>query len=113
MYVDMKQLCCSFGTYAAMSLYQIIVLHSSLAVLWCAVPCCAAGQLGWKPLLSSYMRTLPDTIDEENRKLIVDLFNWLVQPCLGMGVCAAICMCVCGEGGICGCCLARSSAGWY
>ena len=82
-----------------MSLYQIILLHSPLAVLWCAVLCCAAGQLGWKPLLSSYMRTLPDTIDEENRKLIMDLFNWLVQPCLGMGrVCVLPSLCVCVEG---------------
>ena len=43
------------------------------------------------------MRTLPDTIDEENRKLIMDLFNWLVQPCLGMGrVCVLPSLCVCG-----------------
>ena len=68
----------------------------------CAV---CAVQLGWKPLLNSYMKTLPDTIDEENRKLIIDLFDWLVQPCLGtyvctvcgavMAVCVCVCVCVC------------------
>lgn len=39
-------------------------------------------QLGWQPLVQSYMNTLPDTISEENRKLITELFQWLVQPCL-------------------------------
>ena len=39
-------------------------------------------QLGWRPLMESYMNTLPDAISDENRKLIRDLFDWLVQPCL-------------------------------
>ena len=59
-----------------------VVCYSLLALLRHAV---CGGQLGWKPLLNSYLRTLPDTIDEDNRKLIVDLFDWLVQPCLGKG----------------------------
>ena len=29
------------------------------------------------------MNTLPDTISDENRKMIRDLFEWLVDPCLG------------------------------
>lgn len=39
-------------------------------------------QLGWRPLFESYMRTLPEQINEENRALIRDLFDWLLQPCL-------------------------------
>ena len=40
-------------------------------------------QLGWRPHLKSYMNTLPDSIDADNRQLILDLFDWLVQPSLG------------------------------
>ena len=39
-------------------------------------------QLGWRPLFESYLRTLPEQINEENQTLIKDLFGWLVQPSL-------------------------------
>ena len=39
-------------------------------------------QLGWRPHFNSYMNTLPDSINEENRSMIRDLFDWLVDPCL-------------------------------
>ena len=39
-------------------------------------------QLGWRPHFNSYMNTLPDSISEENRSMIRDLFHWLVDPCL-------------------------------
>ncbi|KAK1794827.1 hypothetical protein P4O66_009897, partial [Electrophorus voltai] len=39
-------------------------------------------QLGWTPLRLSYMDTLPESLGPEHRELIVDLFEWLVQPCL-------------------------------
>ena len=39
-------------------------------------------QLGWKPFMECYMRNLPDSIDKENKKLIRDMFEWLVDPCL-------------------------------
>ena len=38
------------------------------------------SQLGWQPLVESYLNTLPDVISDENKKLIRDLFGWLVQP---------------------------------
>ncbi|KAK3571583.1 hypothetical protein QTP86_014552, partial [Hemibagrus guttatus] len=37
---------------------------------------------GWTPLRDSYMDTLPDNLSPEHKELIVDLFDWLVQPCL-------------------------------
>ena len=40
-------------------------------------------QLGWRPHFESYMNTLPDSINEENRKMIRDMFEWLIDPCLG------------------------------
>lgn len=50
-------------------------------------------QLGWRPLLDSYLTSIPDAVREanrdvfsklieDNRSLVLDLFSWLVQPCL-------------------------------
>lgn len=52
-----------------------------------------APQLGWRPLLDSYLTSVPDAVQEggrdhfsklfeEQKKLICDLCEWLVQPCL-------------------------------
>ena len=41
-------------------------------------------QLGWRPLVESYMKKLPDAVVEEDKKLILDMVEWLVQPSLGM-----------------------------
>ena len=40
---------------------------------------------GWRPLLASWLATLPAPLTtDENRKLVQDLFDWLVQPCLNL-----------------------------
>uniref|UniRef100_A0A8C5C287 Dynein axonemal heavy chain 3 n=1 Tax=Gadus morhua TaxID=8049 RepID=A0A8C5C287_GADMO len=39
-------------------------------------------QLGWTPLRDSYMDTLPDSLGAQHRQLIMELFDWLLQPCL-------------------------------
>ena len=31
--------------------------------------------LGWKPVMTSWMNTLPKTLNEENKELIRDLFE--------------------------------------
>ena len=41
------------------------------------------SQLGWEPLMESYMDGLPETLTKEQRELVRELFNWLIQPCLG------------------------------
>ena len=41
-------------------------------------------QLGWRPHFESYIHTLPDSINEENRQMIKDMFEWLIDPCLCM-----------------------------
>ena len=38
--------------------------------------------LGWKPLLVSWLNTLPKTLDEENRELIKDLFDRMEEALL-------------------------------
>ena len=40
-------------------------------------------QLGWRPLVESYMNTLASTLDKANQELIREMFNWLIQPCFG------------------------------
>ena len=40
-------------------------------------------QLGWRPFKESYMQhELPENLSEENRDLVNDLFEWLIDPCL-------------------------------
>ena len=33
-------------------------------------------------LQESYMNTLPDTLEDDHRKMLDDLFEWLIDPCL-------------------------------
>lgn len=43
------------------------------------------SQLGWKPLVISWINTLPDPLQSpDNRSLILDLFHWLIPPSLQM-----------------------------
>jgi len=41
-----------------------------------------ASLLGWQPVLTCWLRTLPETLKEEHKELIKALFMWLVPPCL-------------------------------
>jgi len=36
--------------------------------------------LGWRPLKESYIQGLPDTVSEDQRELIGELCEWLIQP---------------------------------
>ena len=38
--------------------------------------------LGWKPLMQSWINTLPKTLTEEHKDLIVSLFTRMVPSCL-------------------------------
>ena len=40
-------------------------------------------QLGRRPHFESYMNTLPDSINNESRQMIRDMFEWTIDPCLG------------------------------
>lgn len=40
-------------------------------------------QLGWLPLVTSWLKTLPEPLDQqEYQELLQDLFNWLIPPSL-------------------------------
>ena len=42
------------------------------------------------------MTTLPDAITDDNRQMIRDLFEWLIDPCLGVCTCIrVVCTCIC------------------
>ena len=40
------------------------------------------SMLGWKPLMQSWINTLPKTLTEEHKDLIVSLFTRMVPSCL-------------------------------
>lgn len=43
------------------------------------------SQLGWDPLVKSWMNTIPDPLQSpENRSLLLELFHWLLPPALKM-----------------------------
>lgn len=39
-------------------------------------------KLGWRPLMASYLASLPTAFTEEQKTLLSDLFEWLVPACL-------------------------------
>ena len=38
--------------------------------------------LGWKPLMQSWLNTLPPTLTDEHKELIASLFTRMVPSCL-------------------------------
>ena len=39
-------------------------------------------KLGWRPLMKSYLASLPESFSGEQKTLLSDLFEWLVPACL-------------------------------
>ena len=37
--------------------------------------------LGWRPVMVSWLNTLPAGVNEAHKALIVSLFDWLIPPC--------------------------------
>ena len=53
-------------------------------VLRCGMIYMEAHKLGWRPLMTSYLASLPDSFTGEQKTLLSDLFEWLVPACLKM-----------------------------
>ncbi|TSM04870.1 Dynein heavy chain 7, axonemal [Bagarius yarrelli] len=67
--------------FEAMDLSQA----SPATVSRCGMIYMEPSQLGWPPLVSSWLNTLPQPLQtEENSTLLFELFNWLIPPAQSM-----------------------------
>ncbi|EUB58895.1 Dynein heavy chain 7, axonemal [Echinococcus granulosus] len=87
---DNKKLCLMSGEIIAMSKRMNMIFEpadleqaSPATVSRCGMIFMEPSQLGWRPMMNSYIaHGLPPVLNEEHRALLRDLFEWLVDPCL-------------------------------
>ena len=85
---DNKKLCLMSGEMIAMSAamsmifeVQDLAVASPATVSRCGMVYVEPSQLGWEPLLASWLETLPPPLAPHADKL-KNLFGWLVPPCV-------------------------------
>ena len=87
---DNKKLCLMSGEIIQMSNSMNLIFEpadleqaSPATVSRCGMIYLEPHQMGWKPFKDSYMQhELPKNLTQEQRDMVNDLFDWLIQPCL-------------------------------
>lgn len=101
-----RLLCCAAGEIIAMQgLMNLIFEVSDLAVASpatvsrCGMVYVQSDLLGWRPVMQSWINTLPVGITEAHKVLIRSLFDWLIPPCLRVALKQVRQPAVCGHWG--------------